>query len=305
MKRTREQRIFIVSFLAPAFLLFTVFVAWPGVRAFAYSFQRWDGLRKPEWIGLENFQTLLTGDGLFLRALEHNLILLFGGGSIIIALALFFAAALHRGVRGAQVFRIAFFFPNVIASVAVALLWVLLYSTTDIGLINAILGQIQHGLSAIGIDWLDGRIPVAFTDSRTLIYALIPVMVWTGTGFYMILFLAAMQTIPETYYDAAKLDGASPFAQFRHITLPLMREVLVIAAVFLIISSMKFFDTVWVIENQYPTTESHVLATVLYQKVFSEYNIGYGAAVAVLLFIIVFTATLVTLRMSRKEALEY
>jgi len=305
MKRTREQRTFIIAFLAPAFLLFTIFVAYPGLRALAYSLQRWDGLRKPEWIGLENFQALLTAESLFFRALQHNLILLFGGGSIVLALALFFAAALHRGVRGAQVFRIAFFFPNVIASVAVALLWVLLYSTTDFGLINALLGQIQQALSAIGISWLDDRLPIAFTDSRTLIYALIPVMVWTGTGFFMVLFLAAMQTIPESYYDAAKLDGASPVAQFRHITLPLMREVLIVAAVFLIISSMKFFDSVWVIENQYPTTESHVLATVLYQKVFSEYNIGYGAAVAVLLFIIVFAATLITLRMKQKEALEY
>jgi ABC-type sugar transport system permease subunit len=248
---------------------------------------------------------MLTGGDLFLRALQHNLILLFGAGSITIALALFFAAALHRGVRGAQTFRIAFFFPNIIASVAVAMLWVQLYSTTDIGLVNAILGHVQSALSAAGIDWLNDRVPVAFTDSRTLIYALIPIMVWTGTGFYMVLFLAAMQSIPESYYDAAKLDGASPFAQFRHITLPLMREVLVVAAVFLIIFTMKFFDTVWVIENQYPTHESHVLATVLYQKVFSEYNIGYGAAVAVLLFIIVFAATLVTLRISRREALEY
>lgn len=305
MRRTREQRTFIVAFLAPAFVLFSVFVAYPGMRALAYSLQRWDGLRAPEWVGLENFRTMLTGDDLFLRALQHNLILLFGGGSVTIALALFFAAALHRGIRGAQAFRIAFFFPNVIASVAVAMLWVQLYSTTDIGLINAILGHVRSVLSALGIDWLDDRVPVAFTDSRTLIYALIPIMVWTGTGFYMVLFLAAMQSIPESYYDAAKLDGASPLAQFRLITLPLMREVLVVAAVFLIIFTMKFFDAIWVIENQYPTQESHVLATLLYQKVFSEYNIGYGAAVAVLLFIIVFAATLVTLRISRKDAIEY
>jgi len=130
-------------------------------------------------------------------------------------------------------------------------------------------------------------------------------MVWTATGFYMVLFLAAMENIPETFYEAAKLDGASGFAQFRHITLPLIREVLTVGLVFLVIGSLKFFDAIWVMENQRPTKDSHVLATVLYQKVFTEYNVGYGSAVAVLLFILVFVATLLTLKLSRKEALEY
>ncbi len=114
-----------------------------------------------------------------------------------------------------------------------------------------------------------------------------------------------MESIPETYYEAAKLDGATPAGQFRHITLPMIREVLTVGIVFFVLSTAKCFDAVWVMENQYPTKDSHVMATVLYQKIFTEYNVGYGAAVAVLLFAIVFGATLVTMRLSRREALEF
>lgn len=290
--------------LLPALLMYTVFVAWPGVRALVYSLQKWNGLGDAEWAGLANFRALFADD-LFLSAFQNNLILAFAGGSITIVLALFFAYLLHRRVRGAGLFRVTFFFPNVLAAVAVALLWMLLYSTTSFGVFNAALLRIDVAFQAMGIHWLDGRLPFAFTDTRYLIYALVPVLVWTATGFYMVLFLAAMQGIPETYYEAARLDGASGWGQFRHVTLPMIWEVVVIGLVFLVISTMKYFDAVWVLESQYPTKDSHVLATVLYQKVFTEYNVGYAAAVAVMLFLIVFAATLLLLRLQRREALEF
>ena len=322
MKRTREQRIITALFLTPALFLFTVFVALPGVRALLYSVQKWDGLGEAEWAGLNNFRTLF-GDDLFFPALKNNVILMVGAGSITLVLALFFASLIPRGVRGADIFRVVFFFPNIVASVAVALIWLLLYSTTGFGAINALLGFVHRSLTAALetmpkgnseglLDALQGLVaafgdalPYAFTDTSHLIYALIPMMVWTSVGFYMILFLAAMQSIPEELYEAATLDGATPRQQFFGITLPLIREVFIVGIVFFIISSAKFFDAIWVLENQYPTKDSHVLATVLYQKVFTEYNIGYAAAVAVVLFVLVFLATLITLRWSRKEALEY
>jgi ABC-type sugar transport system permease subunit len=305
VKKGREQRVFIFTFLAPALFLFTIFVAIPSVRALGYSLRRWDGLSAPKWVGLKNFITLFKDSDLFLVALKHNLFLMFVGGSITLALSLFFASVLHRRVRGAGLFRVAFFFPNVISSVAIALLWVLLYSTTSFGIINSLLLHVQGMLAELGIMWPRIDLPFPFVDSKYVIYSIVPMMVWTATGFYMVLFLAAMENIPETFYEAARLDGASEFAQFRHITFPLIREVFTVGVVFLVIGSLKFFDAIWVMENQQPTSDSHVLATVLYQKVFTEYNVGYGSAVAVLLFILVFLATLVTLKLSRKEALEY
>ena len=296
---------FIVVFLGPAIFLYTAFVAVPAVRAFGYSLEHWNGLTAPRWAGLVNFAALFDSGGLFLRALSNNLILLIGAGSIITLLSLFFASLLHRKIRGAGLFRVAFFFPNVIASVAVALLWVLLYSTTEFGVVNAILANVQTSLHAVGVAWPDITFPFPFLASNHLIFSLIPMLVWAGTGFYMLLYLAAMQSIPETYYEAARLDGASSWQQFRHITLPLIREVLVIGVIFLLITTLKIFDPIWVMENQRPTSDSHVLATLVYEKAFTEYNIGYGASVAVMLFLFVFCATLVSLRLRLSEQIEY
>lgn len=305
MNRSHGRSIFIAVFLAPALVLFSAFVALPGVRALLYSLQRWDGLTEAKWVGLENFARLFQEGDLFLIAFGHNLFLLTVAGSLILIPALTFAAMLHRRIRGAGLFRVAFFFPNVIASVAVALLWILLYSATDFGVINAALGAFQRMCHSFGWDWPRVSLPFPFLDSRHLLYALIPMMVWGAVGFYMVLFLAAMEGIPEEYYEAAKIDGATPIQQFRHITLPLIREVFTVGVVFLVITSLKFFEPVWVMENQRPTRDSHVLTTLLYQKVFTEYNVGYGSAVAVMLFIVIFCATLISLKLSRTERVEY
>lgn len=304
MNRERHIRRFLALALAPAFMMFAVFVAAPAVRALVYSLEKWDGLGEQRWIGLENIRALFH-DPLFYAALRHNAILMVLGGSITIALALLFANLLHRGIRGGGVFRVAFFFPNVVAAVAIAVLWLMMYSTNEFGVVNAFLGWLQGRLDGVNIAFMKGELPYAFTESRHLIYALVPMLVWTATGFYMVLFLAAMEGIPQELYEAATIDGASGPQQFWHVTFPLIREVLVVGLIFFIISSAKFFDAVWVMENQYPTADSHVLATLLYQKVFSEYNVGYAAAVAVVLFVLVFMATLVALRLQRKEALEY
>ncbi|MBI5094340.1 MAG: sugar ABC transporter permease [Candidatus Hydrogenedentes bacterium] len=315
MKMRKEQQVFVVSFLAPAFFLYTAFVAFPSVRALLYSLQKWDGLSIPEWVGLRNFYDLFGDSDLFVAALQHNLILMAFGGCFTLLLSLFFAALLHRRVRGATLFRVTFFFPNVISSVAISLLWVLLYSTTDFGVINGCLELIQRALvsanghlSAWGLPQLPVipfDLPFPFAGTKYLIYSIVPMIIWMSTGFYMVLFLAAMENIPETFYEAATLDGATEFRKFWHITLPLIREVLTVGLVFLVIGCLKLFDAVWIMENQWPQKESHVLATVLYQKVFTEYNVGYGSAVAVLLFVLVFLSTLLTLRLSRKEAIEY
>lgn len=315
MRRSREQIVFMITFLTPAFVLFTVFVAMPSVRAFAYSLEKWDGLSESKWVGLDNFAALLRDRDVFAAALWHNVILTVGAGLSIVVLSLLFASALHRRVRGATLFRVTFFFPNVISSVAIALLWVLLYSTTDFGVINSFVAWLKEGdfgalngamdLARRWTGLADFDLPFPFTGKPYLIYSLIPIIVWASTGFYMVLFLAAMEGIPESYYEAATLDGASETSQFWHITLPLIREVLTVGLVFLVIGCLKMFDMVWIMDNEWPTKETHVLATLMYQKVFSEYNIGYGAAVAVLMFVVVFLASMLTLRLSRKEALEY
>lgn len=303
MKRRAKSR-FIFWCLLPALLLYLPFVVLPALRAFGYSFQKWNGFGDIKFVGTENFQKLFS-DELFYKALQHNAFLFLAGGSITLVLALIYANLLHRGVRGAGVFRVAFFFPNVIASVAVASLWLLIYSASSYGVANGVLSVVQRALDGVGIAFMEGELPFAFAGSENLLVSIVPMMVWMATGFYMVLFLAAMESIPPELYEAAKLDGATGPRQFWHVTLPLVREVFVVGVVFFIISSAKFFDAIWVMNNEYPTPDTHVLATLLYQKIFSEYNVGYAAAVAVVLFALIFMATLITLRWSRREALEY
>ncbi len=293
MKR-RQQNLFILSFLGPPFILYALFVLLPAFNALRYSLTRWDGLGRPVWVGLKNFSLALSPEAGFPKALGNNLFLMFVPGPIILALALFFAYSIHQRIRGARLFRIAFFFPNVISSVAVALLWILIYSTSQAGLLNGLLRSIAHRSE-----------PIAFADHNHLMWALVPMLVWAGTGFYMVLFLAAMENIPESFYEAARLDGASPTRLFFSITLPMMWDVLTTGIIFLIIGGLKVFDVIWLMENGRPTTDTHVMSTLMYSKVFEEYNVGYGSAIAVLLFVLVLAATLVSFRLLRRERLEY
>lgn len=292
--KKREQRIFIWTFLGPPVAIYALFVLWPALNAFRYSLTRWDGLSNPVWVGFKNFASLLKPGSALLPALGHNLFLMVVPGVIILTLALFFAYAIHQRVRGARLFRIAFFFPNVVSSVAVALLWVLIYSTSDVGLLNNILKSVFHI-----------KQPIPFTESSRLLWAIVPMMVWGATGFYLVLFLAAMENIPETYYEAARLDGAGPTRMFFTVTLPLMWDVLTTGIIFLLIGGLKIFDSIWIMENGRPSATTHTMSTFMYSKVFEEYNIGYGTAIAVLLFGLALSASLVSRRLLQRDRLEY
>ena len=292
--RAKEQNLFLLTFLGPAVGLYALFVLLPAVNACRYSLLRWDGLGTATWAGLHNFGRLLKSGSDYLPAFQHNLFLTFVPGILILALALFFAYSIHQGIRGARLFRIAFFFPNIISSVATALLWILLYSTSGVGLLNNLLKRLFH-LSQ----------PIAFTETHNLLWALVPMIVWSATGFYMILFLAAMENIPETYYEAARLDGATSGRLFRFITLPLIWDVLATGVVFLVIGGLKIFDLVWIMENGRPSPATHTLSTLMYARVFEEYNVGQGTAIAVLQFLLVLLASLVSIRLMRRERLEY
>ncbi|HZT43237.1 MAG TPA: sugar ABC transporter permease [Chthonomonadaceae bacterium] len=292
--KRREQKLFILTFLGPALALYALFVLLPAVNACRYSLLRWDGLGTATWAGLHNFGRLLRSGSDYLPAIQHNLFLTFVPGVFILTLALFFAYSIHQGVRGARLFRITFFFPNIISSVATALLWIFLYSTSGVGLLNNLLKRLFHVSQ-----------PIAFTETHNLLWAMVPMIVWAATGFYMVLFLAAMENIPETYYEAARLDGASSSHLFRYVTLPLIWDVLATGVVFLVIGGLKMFDGVWIMENGRPSPETHTLSTLMYSRVFEEYNVGHGTAIAVLQFVLVLLASLISMRLMRRERLEY
>jgi ABC-type sugar transport system permease subunit len=159
------------------------------------------------------------------------------------------------------------------------------------------------GLHAVG-RWFAGFNGFAWLSQDHLYTALVPMSVWGGFGFNFVLYLAAMEAVPAELYEAAELDGASPWQQFRVVTLPLIWEVLTVSAVFLVIGGMKAFESIWLLTNQAPTTAVHVIGTRMIQTMFNEMDVGGATAIAVLLLIMVLVASAVAMRAMRREAVE-
>ena len=274
----------------------------PAVNAFRYSFTKWDGLSEPVWVGLKNFRTIFGQASQFTEALWHNVYLMFVPGAFILTLALFFAYTIHRGIKGGRAVPIAFFFPNVISSVHCHPL--------DLHLQRRGIRASQWNCGIWPGAEVPGWVPIMGEKTSVSVHSVRyadtgadPMIVWTATGFYMVLFLAAMENIPESYYEAYKLDGASNSRMFFTVTIPLMWEVLTTGIVFLVIGGLKIFDAVWVMENGHPKPSTHTAATLMYSRVFDEYDIGLGTAIAVCLFILVLLATMVSFRLLKRERL--
>jgi ABC-type sugar transport system permease subunit/ABC-type glycerol-3-phosphate transport system substrate-binding protein len=297
-----------IILIGPAFLLYSIFVIVPSLKAFGWSLNEWNGLTDMRFIGLQNFARLLFESDGFWIALNNNLFIMFVIPLFVLPLSLFLAVCISREIHGSKFFRIVFFFPNILGAVAAALLWTHMYNPQG-GPINAALVGMGQMLMAIGLEGLGGGFTamegLAWLSQANLYWALIPMSIWGACGFNMILFLAAMESIPQSIYEAADIDGASPWRQFRTITLPLIWEVLSISIVFMVIGGMKAFETIWLMTNQTPTTQVHVIGTRMVQEMFTEFKVGEATAIAVLLFIMVFFGTAATLRAMRREPVEF
>ena len=283
----------VLIFVGPAALLYTVFVMVPSLQSFPWSLRQWDGLTSMKSVGLLNFKRLLFESDGFWTALGNNLFIMFVIPLFVLPLALFLATCISRGVRGSALFRVAFFFPSLIGGVAATLLWMHLYNPQG-GVVNAM-------LTSLGFESFRG---FAWLSQEHLYWALVPMSIWGACGFNMLLFLAAMESIPQEIYEAAELDGTGPWRQSWTITLPLIWEVLSIAAVFSILGGMKTFEAIWLLTNQAPTTQTHVIGTRMVQAMFMEFKVGEAAAIAVLLFAMVFLGTIATLRLMKRETVE-
>lgn len=273
-------------FLLPAVLVFALFFALPSAVALAGCLVKWDGVGEMEWVGLLHFKRLLLESDLFWSSLGHNLILMLVPAIFVIPLSLLLATLLQQQVVGARVFRVAFFFPNLIG-VAGILLWQQLYNP-QIGPVNKIL---------VALGWTEFQ-GFAWLSSQNLYYALIPMAVWAAAGFNMVLFLAAMQSVPQNLYEAADVHGATDWQKFRFITLPLIRETVAVTAVLMVIGGMKAFEAIWLLTNQQPTSETHVVGTYMVQSLFVDQRIGQAAALACLLFAVVLVGSLFSSKLS-------
>jgi ABC-type sugar transport system permease subunit len=280
-------------FIAPALLVYGLFCVFPTALGVMSSFFHWDGYSQArDFIGLANFRQL-AGDGLFWTAFRNNIFLVLAPGSIMFFLALYLANSLHHErMPGRAAFQFTYLFPNILAGTVVAALWSFVY--------NPSFGAVKEGLSgavklmnAAGLGGLATMLSLpqlaatAWLAPDNLLKALVPMLVWSGVGFYTVLFLAGMQNIPKQLYEAARIDGANEWQIFWTITWPSLGPVRVAAMTFIIISGMKMFDTIWVMTQQMVPDRNQVLGTYVYQQAFVEAQMGYGTAIALVLMALI------------------
>ncbi|MEU7869445.1 sugar ABC transporter permease [Dactylosporangium sp. NPDC049140] len=289
------RRLFAITFLLPAVAVYAVFVVSPYLQAFQVSTTNWRGL-SPKWdyVGPGNFQRLLS-DEYFWNALKHNGILLAVLPVATIVLGLFFASMLNiHGVRFGAVYRIVYFFPQVLSVAIIGVLWREMYAPNG-GLVNGFLRAV--GLDSLTRTWL-GDADVAF-------WAVLFVMVWSNVGFYVVLFGAAMSSIPREIYEAALLDGAGRRTTLLRITVPLLWDTIQVAWVYLAIVALDAFALVQIITNGGPEFSTDVVGLRLYNTAFGESKFGYASAIGVAMFFVTLTVAIASLRLTRRERIEY
>ncbi|PIQ84010.1 MAG: hypothetical protein COV75_04400 [Candidatus Omnitrophica bacterium CG11_big_fil_rev_8_21_14_0_20_63_9] len=282
-------------FIAPAVILFAIFVVVPIFASLYLSFTKYDVLHPPRWVGLSNFITLLTNDPRFWKAFRNTVSYVLGVVPIGVSIALVLAAALEELTRGKQIFKVLYFIPTVTSVVAISVVWKWLFAGEKYGLINYFL--IQLGLQPI--DWL--------LSPQWILPAIMIVSIWAGLGYNMVFFSAGISTIPSTLYEAAKVDGAGWWERFWHVTVPMLRPTLIFVVVMSVINSFQVFDQAYILtggtgEGVGGVLDSGLtLVSYLYEQGFQHFRMGYASAIAYLMFGCVFGLTLVNLRMLRSR----
>ncbi len=261
-------------FLAPALFMFALYVIWPIGQSFNISLYMWDGLGEAEYIGLENYEKLLTNDRAFNTSLWNNAkwlifyLLAIPGG-------LFIALFLNQTVAGIRLYKSLFFFPFVISQIVVGLVFTWFYDPT-FGLFNQIIGWI--GLGPVNV----------LGDPTYATYGIIAAGLWPQTAYCMILYLTGLNAVDPEQVEAARLDGAKGLRMLWYVILPQLRPATFIAFVVTIIGALRSFDLISIMTNGGPFGSTRVLSFYMFEKSLSEYGfrMGYGAAIAVILFLI-------------------
>ncbi|MBM7494258.1 multiple sugar transport system permease protein/alpha-1,4-digalacturonate transport system permease protein [Micromonospora luteifusca] len=276
------------SFILPNFLGFAALTLLPVVVLFYVAFTNWNVFGVAEWTGTANFRRMWD-DASFWTALRNTVYYAVFHIPLTLAAALGLALLLNRKLRGVRFFRTVAFFPYITSIVAIAVVWNQLFSP-EYGPINALLG-------AVGVDD-----PPGWTASSTWsMPAVIIVGTWRYMGYYMLLFLAGLQTIPAQLYEAAETDGASPWQRFVHVTLPGLRTTTFFVTVLLTIESFKVFDLILVMTGGGPGQSTLVLSQYIYQKGFEENQFGYASAVSIVLFAICFGITVIQFWVNKRR----
>ncbi len=296
---------FVIGFLAIPVVLYAVYVIGPYVQAFYLALTDWHGISaNPRYIGFANF-TKLFHDQVFWKALTHNIMLLLALPLITVAIALFLSFMLNvggrtrsgaaSGVWGSKFYRVVFFLPQVLALAIIAVLFQQILRPDNYGAINSIV----HGITGSNIGFL--------TNPTIAMWTIIGVLVWQAVGFYVVLFSAGMANIPSDIYEAAEIDGATRITLFFKVTMPLLFDTVQVAWVYLGIAAFDAFALVNIlsVDNGGPDGATTVLANEIYRNAFVYSRFGYASAMGVVLFFLTLTFAVLTLRLTRRETIEY
>jgi len=295
--QTREERTAYL-FLTPGLALFLLFVLIPVIAAFYLSFCRYDIIHSPSWIGLRNYSRIgqdLQTHGVFYLSLRNTAQYAIGTIPLGMVLALALALLLNTGLRGVTLYRTTYYLPVVTSLVAVSLVWMWIYDPSY-GLLNHLLMKLSGGRISPQ-SWLG--------DPGQAMPAIIAMSIWRGLGYNMVIYLAGLQGIPDHLYEAATLDGASPWQRFRAITWPLLKPTTAFIFVISTIGASQVFAQVYVMTNGGPNNATTTIVHQIFQNAFSFMKMGYASAMAFILFGLIFVLSLINLRLLRGGEVEY
>ena len=284
-------------FIAPVIFLFLIFVVGPLIASFYWSFTQYDGIHTPKWIGLGNYRNILFHDPRFWKSIRNTILYTVGVIPPGIALSLLLAIAIDQQIRLKNFFRVIYFIPAVTSVIALSVIWKWLFAGGKYGLVNYLL--ISIGLKPI--DWL-------MSPTWTM-PAIMIMSIWAGLGYNMILFLAGLQTIPTTVYEAADIDGANMWDKFRHITLPLLKPTMVFVVIIGFIASFQVFERIYIMtESEFGIggvlDSALTVVAYLYDMGFRKFQMGYASALGYIIFAVVFIITIINIKFV-KTKVEY
>jgi multiple sugar transport system permease protein len=286
-RNTLKQNLVAYSFILPNLLGFALFTLVPITFSLVLALMNWDGANEITWAGLDNFKRLLS-DKTFRISLFNTFYYVIGTVPPTMIASLGLAMLLNQRLSGRNFFRTSFFFPFVASLVAVAVVWNMLF--------HPAMGPVNQFLFALGVEnpprWsasVDWAMPTVIMAS-----------IWRGMGYYMIIYLAALQGIPSYLYEAAEIDGANAWQKFRYVTLPMLTPATFFVSIMLTIASFKIFDLILVMTGGGPGRATNVLVIHTYNVAFREFKFGYASAIAMVLFLIVLIITIVQFRMEKR-----
>ena len=269
-----QQRLTPYLFLLPALVILVLTVFWPALQAFYLSFTHYeyDLTEMPQWAGFSNFRRLWN-DPVFWQTLGNTLLYLIGVVPILVIAPLALAILVNQKLRGMHWFRAAYYTPVVISIVVAGIAWRWLYAE------NGLLNQLLRGIIPAGIPWL--------TDPHFALFSVMAVTVWKGLGYYMVIYLAGLQSVPADVYEAAAIDGSDGIRKHWDITLPLMKPYLALVAVISAISATKVFEEVYIMTQGGPRNSSKTIVYYLYEQAFNNLEISYACTIGLVLFLII------------------